>query len=60
MDETTVTTGMEWITTAVTTLMDLVGTILTEATEQPLFAVMLAGGTLIPLGFYVFKKFKRI
>lgn len=60
MEGTTTVTGMEWVTTAIDTLIDLVGTILTKATEQPLFAVILAGGTLLPLGFRIFKKFKRI
>ena len=54
------TTGMDFVTTATTTIMDLVSTVLTKATEQPLFAVILVGGTVLPIGFKIFKKFKRV
>lgn len=50
---------MEWMTTAVTTCMTLFTTILDTITSNAVLSVIFAGGTLIPLGFKIFRKFKR-
>lgn len=49
---------MEWITTATTTVMDTMSTVLDTITSTPILAVIFVGGTIIPLGLRIFKKFK--
>lgn len=49
----------EGLTGAVGSLFTLVGTVITEITSQPLLAVMLVGGTVVPLALRTFKKMKK-
>lgn len=57
MEETTVT--MEWISTGATNVLSIFDVLLDTITSNPLLAMLFVGGTIIPIGFRIFKKFKR-
>lgn len=48
----------EALNSAVTTLFELVGTVLTQITSTPILAICLVGGTVIPLAIRTFKRLK--
>lgn len=50
---------MEWMTTALTTCTELFSTILTLVTDNPVMAVVFVGGTVVPVGFAIFRQAKR-
>ena len=52
-------TGMEWIGTGAQAVLSIFDSILDTITTNPLLAMLFVGGTIIPLGFRIFKKFKR-
>ena len=52
-------TSMEWITTGAESVLTIFDTLLDTITTNPLLAMLFVGGTIIPLGFRIFKKFKR-
>lgn len=52
-------TGMEWITTGAENVLSIFDTLLNTITMNPLLAMLFVGGTIIPIGFRIFKKFKR-
>lgn len=52
-------TGMEWITTGAENVLSIFDTLLDTITKNPLLAMLFVGGTIIPIGFRIFKKFKR-
>lgn len=52
-------TGMEWITTGAESMLSIFDTLLSTITSNPLLAMLFVGGTIIPIGFRIFKKFKR-
>lgn len=53
------TIGMEWITTGAENVLSIFDTLLDTITTNPLLAMLFVGGTIIPIGFRIFKKFKR-
>ncbi len=53
------TTGMEWITTGAESVLSIFDVLLDTITTNPLLAMLFVGGTIIPIGFRIFKKFKR-
>lgn len=53
------TTGMEWITTGAQNILTIFDTLLDTITGNPLLAMLFVGGTIIPLGFMIFHKFKN-
>lgn len=53
------TTGMEWITTGAQNILTIFDTLLDTITGNPLLAMLFVGGTIIPLGFMIFEKFKH-
>lgn len=53
------TNAMEWITTGATNVLSIFDTLLTTITTNSLLAMLFVGGTVIPLGFKIFRKFKR-
>lgn len=52
-------TGMEWISSGATAVLSIFDTLLDTITTNPILAMLFVGGTIIPLGFRIFKKFKR-
>lgn len=50
---------MEAVTTAMTTAIGFVTTILDVITTNPVLAVLFAGGVFVPLGIRIFKGVKR-
>lgn len=52
-------TGMEWITTGAENVLSIFDTLLNTITSNPLLGMLFVGGTIIPLGFMIFKKFKH-
>lgn len=52
-------TAMTAITSALTTVLGYVGTILDTITGNPILVVLLAGGTFLPLAIGVFRRIKR-
>lgn len=50
---------MEWITTGAESVLSIFDTLLTKITTTPILAMLFVGGTVIPLGFKIFKKFKH-
>ena len=57
MEPEVTVTGMEAIITAMGDAFTLVGTVITEITEQPVLLFLLAAG-LIPVGVRIFKMLK--
>lgn len=49
----------EWITTAISSCTTLFNGAITMITENDFMAVLLVGGTLIPLGFKIFRSAKK-
>ena len=49
---------MDNVTTAMGSVLDFAGTIMTEITEQPILLFIFAAG-LVPIGFKVLKGLKR-
>jgi hypothetical protein len=49
----------EWITTAITSCTSLFNGAIDMITGNALMAVLLVGGTLIPLGFRIFRSARR-
>lgn len=45
----------EWVTTAITSCTTLFNGAIDMITGNELMAVLLVGGTLIPLGFHIFR-----
>ena len=58
MDGGATVTAMENVTTAMGSVLDFAGTILTEITEQPILLFIFAAG-LVPIGFRILKGLKR-
>jgi len=56
--ETTVVTGMESVTGAMSTGLGFLSTILDAITSNPILVVIFAVGTFVPLGIKVFKRLK--
>lgn len=52
-------TGMEWISTGASNVLSIFDVLLDTITTNPLLAMLFVGGTIIPIGFRIFKKFKR-
>lgn len=52
-------TRMEWITTGAENVLSIFDTLLNTITTNSLLAMLFVGGTIIPIGFRIFKKFKR-
>lgn len=50
---------MEWITTGAESVLSIFDTLLSTITSNALLAMLFVGGTIIPLGFKIFKKFKK-
>lgn len=50
---------MEAITTALTTVIGFVGTVLDTITSNVILCVIFAGGTILPLAVRSFRKIKR-
>lgn len=50
---------MEWISTGATNVLSIFDVLLNTITSNPLLAMLFVGGTIIPIGFKIFKKFKR-
>lgn len=50
---------MEWLTTALSGCTTLFTWVLNLITEQPLLALLLACGTLVPAGIGIFRKIKH-
>lgn len=57
MENEVATTGMTAVITAMGDAFDLVGTVITEITEQPVLLFLLASG-MIPVGIRIFKQLK--
>lgn len=53
------TTGMEWISTGAENVLSIFDVLLDTITTNSLLAMLFVGGTIIPIGFRIFKKFKR-
>ena len=53
------TTGMEWISTGAENVLSIFDVLLDTITTNRLLAMLFVGGTIIPIGFRIFKKFKR-
>lgn len=51
--------AMEWLSTALTSCSTLFTWVLNLVTENPLLAILLACGTLIPAGIGIFRRIKR-
>lgn len=49
----------EWITTAIASCTDLFNGAIDMITGNSLMAVLLVGGTLVPLGFKIFRRARR-
>lgn len=54
-----VSNSMEWITTGAESVLSIFDTLLNKITTTPILAMLFVGGTVIPLGFRIFKKFKH-
>lgn len=52
-------TGMEWITTGAENALKIFDTLLSTIETNPLLGMLFVGGTVIPLGFMIFHKFKN-
>ena len=52
------TAGMEAVTGAMSDVFELVGTIVTQITTQPILLFCLAAG-LVPVGISIFRQLKR-
>nr|DAF83973.1 MAG TPA: hypothetical protein [Inoviridae sp.] len=50
---------MEWLSTALTNCSTLFTWVLNLITDNPLLAILLACGTLIPAGIGIFRKVKK-
>lgn len=50
---------MEFIATSTTTIMSMFTQIIDTITGTPILALLFVGGTVLPIGFAIFKKFKR-
>lgn len=50
---------MEAISTALTTVIGYVSTVLETITGNTILAVLFAGGTILPLAIRTFRRFKR-
>lgn len=50
---------MEAVTTALTTAIGFVGTVLETITTNAIFCVIFAGGTILPLAVRCFRKIRR-
>lgn len=50
---------MEWISTGATNVLSIFDVLLDTITSNPLLSMLFVGGTIIPIGFKIFKKFKR-
>lgn len=50
---------MEAVTTALSTAIGYVGTVLDAITSNTILCVIFAGGTILPLAVRVFRKIKR-
>lgn len=53
------TTGMEWISSGATAVLSIFDTLLDTIITNPILGMLFVGGTIIPLGFRIFRKFKR-
>lgn len=53
-----VATGMETVIAAMSDCFDLVGTVITEITGQPVLLFLLAAG-MVPYGISLFRQLKR-
>lgn len=53
------TKSMEWISTGATNVLSIFDVLLNTITSNSLLAMLFVGGTIIPIGFKIFKKFKR-
>ncbi len=53
-----VATGMEAVTGAMEGVFELVGTVVTQITSQPILLFCLAAG-LVPIGINLFQRLKR-
>lgn len=51
---------MEWLTTALSGCTTLFTWVLNLITDQPLLALLLACGTLVPAGIGIFRKIKHV
>ena len=58
MGETT-TEGLEWITDGAEAVLSIFDVLLDTITGNPILAMLFVGGTIIPIGFRIFKKFKK-
>ena len=56
--EGTTTNVMDAVTTAMTSVLEFAGTILTEITENPILLFIFAAG-LVPIGFRILRGLKR-
>ena len=50
---------MEWLTTATSSALDVMNTVITTITENPILAMLLAIGVIIPAGIGLFRKFRH-
>lgn len=50
---------MEWLTTATTSALDLMSTVITTITGNSILALLFAIGVIIPAGIGLFRKFRR-
>lgn len=51
---------MEWLTTASTAITSLVESTIDLVTGNSILAILFAAGTILPVGFRVFKKLKGV
>lgn len=51
--------GLTWITTGASNVLSVLDTVMNTITGNAFFAMILVGGTIIPLGIRIFRKFKR-
>lgn len=51
--------GLTWVTEGATAVLEVLETVLTTITGNAFFAMVLVGGTIIPLGIRIFRKFKH-
>ena len=52
--------GLAWISDGAQAVLSIFDVLLDTITSNPILGMLFVGGTIIPLGFMIFKKFKRV